>query len=151
MDKLKILALGLLLCLPVFGQQKFFVVYSKTTGRVRSFIVPQFSYETVSPTTGKGEGVLGFPMSQYGNLSTLQTLVTKATGLTPANDQYAIVNNQGQVIGSIFADPQGCGDSIQGATLVASSVAGPGWTYSAGVFTPPPSVVKNKTATAAPQ
>lgn len=124
----------------------FQVVYSKTTGRVRSYVVPQFANESVTAQTGAGEAVLTFPMAQYGNLPAIQKLVAIATGLTPSNDRYAIVNAQGMVVGAIYADPVGCGDSLAGNqkfagdSLVASQIAGPGWTFMLGMFMPPPFV-----------
>lgn len=57
--------------------------------------------------------------------------------------RMAVVNDiTGVVDNVITASPS---FQIPGHTLVQSDVAGPGWTYAGGTFTPPPPVVEEPT------
>lgn len=123
---------------------QFAVRYSQTTGRVRSWINFNGPSEgdsllsTVVPAPG--EAVATFPISQYGDLPTIQSLVNGITGMTPSGDRYAIIdpsqvdaNGNQLVVGALICDPDGCGDSIPEMDLVVHPDACVGWTYTAPV------------------
>jgi hypothetical protein len=113
-----------------------FVIYSATTGRIRSIIVPQGN-EKISPNLLAGEAVQQFDMSvAKQDLNTLQASLNAITGLSPANDRFAIIDNNGNVTGAVIADPS-CGDVVPACQLVASPNATIGWKFQAGVFIPP--------------
>jgi hypothetical protein len=109
----------------------FAIVYSKQTGRVRTVYSPgQSTTDLKGIQVSQGEALLTFNDNQYTDPFALQDLVTSKTGITPQNDRYAIVDQLGNVIGSVIADTQ-CGDSIPNAQLIAHPSATVGWTYSA--------------------
>lgn len=115
----------------------FAVIYSVRTGRIRwhtSAGLKDVSH--VQP--GAGCAIQIYPDAQYGDLPTLQAQLSADTGLVPANDTYAIVDSAllaqvltPNVVGSIVADPEGCGDAVPGHTLIAHPTASMGWTYHA--------------------
>lgn len=124
----------------VVPASKFAVIYSQTTGRVRSWHNFNGKDETddmlSSVCAAQGEAIALFPMEEYGDVFAIQALVNQITGLIPSNDRYAIIDpNQLDetgnpiVIGSVFADPDGCGDKIKDMKLIAinqsSFTAGP--------------------------
>jgi hypothetical protein len=118
----------------------FGVIYSKATGRIRSHTGTGHTSSEIDSIlkVGTGEALFKFNDNQFGDLPTLQSLLSQSTGLTPSNDRYAIVdtsiislsilNSVGNVVGSIIADPS-CGDNIPGYELIAHSDATKGWKY----------------------
>lgn len=86
---------------------------------------------------GAGEGRLVY--NKLGNgadtLNAWQAAVTTATGLTPSNDGYFVVDASGNITGKIIADPL-CGDAVPGCTLVQGSYDIGGRLIN-GVYTPP--------------
>ena len=111
------------------------VIYSAATGRVRRWMSDpdrktQKDWDA-AVTLGKGEAVLYTPDSV--DVNALQDLVTKATGLVPANDRYAVVDGA-NVVGWIGNACDACGDfdllktDSPTVALVASDTAVAGWT-----------------------
>jgi len=127
---------------------KFGIVYSTLTGRIRRVLFPDSDSELTGLLLGTGESSINFPLSDLLPLPDLQSFLSGQTGLTPTGDRYAIVNESivapvpvinSNVVGAIIADPSGCGDSVSGYTLIAHSIAGPGWAWTAlGGFVAPP-------------
>lgn len=107
---------------------KFAIIYSKKTGRIRRFSTVTDGIPEISPVKD-GENMLVFEEDKYGDLYTLQNLINTVTGLTPTDDRYAIIDNKGDVQGSILADPEGCGDSVPDMVLVKHANADKGWIY----------------------
>lgn len=113
------------------------VIYSATTGRIRSIIVPQTANEQIQPNLLPGEAVQQFDMSvAKQDLNALQVSLNAITGLTPSNDRFAIVDKNNNVIGAVIACPA-CGDAVPNCQLIPSATAAPGWILSAGSLTPP--------------
>ncbi len=113
------------------------VIYSQTTGRIRSVIVPQTANEQITPNLLPGEAVQQFDISiAKQDLNALQASLNAITGLTPTNDRFAIVDVLGNVVGATIACPA-CGDSVPGHQLIANPAASPGWKLVAGTLTPP--------------
>lgn len=128
----RLLAIGLLLLAVPSWASQIGVVYSKSTGRIRSVIVPTKDSELDSFKPQAGEEILKFVNNgPFATLDALQTSVTTVTGKVPVSDRYAVVSATGAVVGAIIADP--ALDSIKGFQLIQSDVAGPGWTYSPGI------------------
>lgn len=118
------------------------IVYSAATGRVRRVIDPQVNVPNVIAFLAQakamtGEAVLVYTKQGNGQdtLPAWQAAVTAHTNLTPANDQYCIVDSTNKVIGVVLADPA-CADAVPNCSLIQNNTAGPGWTYVDGVFTP---------------
>lgn len=114
---------------------KIGIAYSKTTGRVRWFVIPDNDKELDSLKAGEGEIILIVNRSVDNSLPILQAQVTQSSGLTPSNDRYAIIDPnqtdaQGNqiVIGAVIADPS-CGDKFPGKTFISHAQAGVGWSY----------------------
>lgn len=119
------------------------VVYSKNTGRVRSFVIPEKNKELASIRLGQCEGIKLFAAKRSPRKSTdladlvaantgvgtnqIQGLITKVTRLTPHNDRYAVVDANGMVDAIAFADPQ-C-DSVPDHELIQSETASLGDKY----------------------
>jgi len=114
---------------------QFAVVYSATTGRIRSVVIGS-TQDLSSVKVGKGEAKIILDNGLYGDLPTLQSTVSLQTGLTPSNDRYAIVDPQGNVIGATIADPT-IDPPPANDTFVQSDVAGPGWKYTNATFQAP--------------
>lgn len=114
----------------------FGVVYSKTTGRIRSIIHPDSDSELNNIPVGIGEASIKLDNANYLDLDTLQTFLSSITGITPSNDRYAVVDSQGVVIGAVIADITI--DAVPGAQLIKHPSASTGWTWSADAgFTAP--------------
>ena len=120
------------------AQGQFGVVYSTNTGRIRSIITASNPKDLDSLKLLKGEAMLKLDNSSYGDLPNLQSQVSKQTGLIPSSDEYAEVDAQGNVVGSIIADPK-IDTPPTGDSLIQSDVAGPGWKYRSGDFQAPTS------------
>jgi hypothetical protein len=115
--------------------------YSATTGRLRRVIVPDDDSQLANHLPGQGEASTTVPISALGGAVAEQAAVTKACGIVPANDRYAVCdptqpdgNGNLPVVGAYVLDPLGCGDVIlspsDGATpcyLVPDAKASPGW------------------------
>jgi hypothetical protein len=95
----------------------FTVIYSKATGRVRSFSSRHPSPPNLN--TGPGEAKIIFSDDKYGLLPDIQALVSGVTGLVP-DDLYAVINAKGEITHYRDLDPH-CGDAIPGHTLVHHS------------------------------
>ncbi len=91
---------------------KFFVIYSKRTGRVRRAIVFDAGIGHCNPSAG--EGVI---TTDGTDLPAWQAAVTAHTGLTPSGDHYDVVHPEHGIVGRVCADPD-CGDEIAGHNLV---------------------------------
>src|SRR5437660_1321971 len=111
----------------------FGIIYSKNTGRIRWWIVPDNDNELNALNLKPGELLLKVDNSLYGDLFHLQDLVSQKTGLIPSNDRYAVIDSLGNVVSAIIADPL-CGDQITGFQLIAHDIACPGWKYISNVF-----------------
>ena len=106
------------------------VIYSTATGRVRRIISnsageSQTNAElSVNHLAFAGETSL----SARNNLSIdqYQAAVTADSGKTPANDRYAVIDNKGDVVNAIIADPL-AGDFVFRHDLVAHDTATMGW------------------------
>lgn len=110
------------------------LIYSTTTGRLRRIVIP-----SEGAAVGRGEATYVATDQDYGSTDP-QTLVSAATGITPSNDRYAAVGGDGFVTLSLIADPLGCGDAIDGLTLIQHAIAGPRWFLEVdGRWTAPPS------------
>lgn len=119
-------ALLILIVLPLWAEQVG-VIYSRETGRIRSFALAHPN--PASLPHAKCEGLLVLDVPSGGGLDRLQQMVSAKTGKTPASDRYAVVDNSGAVTAAILADPVGCKDSIAGHDLIAHPRAAPGWKY----------------------
>lgn len=108
------------------------LVYSQTTGRLRSIVIPDNNGELIGRKLNSGESILIISSSQFATASAdgLQDMVTATTGTTPVNDRYVFLKNIDSieyVIAAVIADPVGCGDMAPpGMTLIAHDSAGPG-------------------------
>lgn len=114
------------------------VVYSQNTGRVRSIIVPDNDAELASVPLRNGEALEKMDRAQIIREKDIQDTISARSQKVPVSDRYAVVDDKGNVVGAILADP--LIDSIPGMQLVQSDTAGPGWTYSSanGFKAPPP-------------
>ena len=123
---------------------KFWVVYSKATGRIRSIVRGETAEEESNITVklNSGEAVRTLPIASYGNHVAVQPMLTSMVGISPLNDRYALVDSNGIVQGAIIADPL-CGDSVPGFTLIAHPTAEKGWIYNSAtsIFSAPVKVV----------
>lgn len=116
------------------------VVYCKHTGRVRRFMHLATRADIPTLHSHPGESVMYIP-GLHIDIDFIQPRISKLLGMVaPADDRYAVVAANGNVVSAILACPQ-CGDAVPGHTLVAHATADKGWTYVAGVFTAPPPVV----------
>lgn len=110
------------------------LVYSQTTGRLRSIVVPDADRELIGRTVKSGESILIISSAEYATASAsadgLQAMVTAITGAPPAEDRYVFLQNIDSieyVITAVIADPVGCGDMPPpGMTLIAHDSAGTG-------------------------
>ena len=113
------------------------LVYSITTGRLRSIVIPDYDSDLPAHTIGRGEAMLVIPMAQYAGQSEsgLQAII----GLTPTNDRYISVDQNTNVISSHIADPVGCDDvsPYVNCTLIAHPTAKQGDYYINGVVVRP--------------
>jgi hypothetical protein len=103
------------------------IFYSLKTGLIKSWIVPSDEKESalINLKPQAGDGVLVISEKEYGSIDTLQSLVTKATGLAPVYQRYAVVDKTtGDVLTAIVATED---TVIDGATLVPSPDAREGW------------------------
>lgn len=113
------------------------VCYSLNTGRIRWWASPDNDNEISLYSAGKGEALLLIDRTAYSNdINVLQSLVSTITGVTPSNDTYAVVSlaqidSDGNlsVVGSLIADPDGCGDAVTNCSLIPSNQAKWGWKY----------------------
>lgn len=119
---------------------KFGIVYSTTTGRIRSIIPPAPTQDLDNIKVGEGEEMLRLDDTSYvEDLDQLQDIVSQQIGLVPTNDRYAVVDDTGQVVGIIIADPS-AGDYLPGFSLIPSKTAQVGWSWQSGkgFIAPPP-------------
>lgn len=105
------------------------VVYSKSTGRIRRWLVPDYDWEIDSMFIHPGEASLSLEDScRSYDEAELQKLVNSHTGNnTPGDHRHAVVKD-GVVLAAILADPT-CGDYIEGHELICHEHAGPGWKH----------------------
>jgi len=103
------------------------VVYSGTTWRIRSIIVPDDDTQLLGRSLGKGELMQNIALSTYlsVDLAGLQSLLNGLTGNSPVGDRYVSVDGSGNVVDIHIADPIGCGDASPhlGCILTAHSAA----------------------------
>lgn len=107
------------------------LAYSLTTGRVRGWTVftPDEIARGCSRPAGRGEGILIIQPESYGDLNTLQALVTQTTGKIPSNDRYIMVDQKtGQIVSAHIADPA-CDDPHPGCDMYPHAFADPAWTF----------------------
>ena len=127
------------------------VVYSQTTGRIRSVVVPSQANEQIICNLLAGEALQQFNMSYAKqDLNALQATLNQITGLIPSKDRYVMVDANGNVLSACICD-SACGDcdpknydpqgKMVGCQMIQHDTASPGWTYSNGVFTTPPDFV----------
>jgi hypothetical protein len=117
---------------------KIAVVYSRRTGRVRWWLVPDHDGQLGEIRVREGENVMHLPIEGYGDLQTIQAAVNAHTKMIPTDDRYAVVHPSGEVVGAILADPL-CGDAIEGHRLIQHNHAGQGWKHHAQHGFIPPS------------
>jgi hypothetical protein len=113
---------------------KFPAIYSIATGRVRRYSFLDSDVELANVHPGQGEGILLFPIGQFGNHVAVQALVTAQTGIVPSNDRYVLIDGQGNYKGAILADVL-CGDALPGVTLVQHATVNESWTISVQTVT----------------
>lgn len=116
------------------------VLYSKATGRVREFAIdPDRKTEAdwQPYLRGKTSDAIGVIFAEDGELPQLQAEVTKATGIKPKDDRYAIVKDDVIVDWIGNADPA-CGDfdevlkKYPNAELIPHDKANEKWTIEPG-------------------
>ncbi len=109
------------------------VLYSAATGRVREFATdPARTTEAdwAGYLRGKVNAAVNVVFLENADLEQIQALVSKATGLTPKDDRYVIVENN-VITGWIGNADPACGDfeSLKaGAELIPSDKATEKWT-----------------------
>lgn len=91
------------------------LVYSSSTGRLRSWIVPGDDSQLHGfVPANRGEAVLVITREQYdaaADLFSLQALINFVTGKSPSNeDRYADIDAGGNVVSVLYACPN-CGDA----------------------------------------
>lgn len=115
-----------------------FIIYSKATGRVRRVIVenpppidPVAYANKLKLTSGEALITYGLKDEEKQLKDTAidwQAIVSAETGSIPTNDRYAIVNQDGEVVGSLHAD-LACGDAVNDCALVPHDKADDKWIY----------------------
>lgn len=116
----------------VASPQKVAVIFSKSTGRIRSIFQPEKELELNRIKLIPGEDYLILYLDEATiDINVLQQKVSSLTGTIPKNDRYAIVDNNGNIVGSLIADPT-CGDKILNCTLIQSDNADKGWSWTQG-------------------
>jgi hypothetical protein len=115
---------------------KFAVIYSKATGRIRWEFHPDDDSQLNDIKLLDGEDVLILKNSEKVILPDLQDKLNKKTGKVPKDDRFAVVDQLGNVVGAIIADPL-CGDSVPSCQLIAHAEASPGWKLDKGVLKEP--------------
>lgn len=132
MIKLLVLLILLMIMLPAWADsQNIAVFYSKTTGRIRWVLDPDSDREIQNIVSkNPGEAVLLLPRNQNVPIDKLQVIINSKTGKTPTNDRYIVVDPKtGNVENMIIADPDGCGDKIDGKLLIQHATADQRWHY----------------------
>jgi hypothetical protein len=103
------------------------VIYSGTTGRIRSVVIPDFDSQLINRALGKGEAIQIVSSATYSSLSLdgLQSFLEGITGLSPTSDRYVSIDASGNVIDIHIADPVGCADlsPYAGCSLTAHATA----------------------------
>lgn len=121
---------------------QFGIVYAIGSAQVRRFIYPTIDNAEIDAVPlNAGEAVVHCSRGPYLSTTAWQNAVTNAvidaTGKVPGDPRCAVIDNNGNVVGVIKADP--AIDSVAGMTLVSSSEVNIGWTWTAsGGFKPPP-------------
>ena len=108
------------------------VIYSLNTGRVRRWMVDpdRTTMEAWKPALSlmAGEAVTYIKDEDYGDLSTLQSLVTQATGKTPSDDRYVVAHESGDILSVAIVDPAVDKPPLQ-CEFVKSKYADTDWTF----------------------
>lgn len=109
------------------------LLYSLKTGLLMSHIIPADEAESAiidkTITIPEGQADLVITEKEYGGPDVLQSIVTKATGLAPVIQRYAIVDNK---TGEVLAATNCTEDTtFEGCTLIASADAREGWLMTA--------------------
>ena len=104
--------------------------YSTATGRLRR-ATRNSSGESFSNKHLENNNLAAFGETRIRirdnlDISGIETEVLKRSGITPANDRYAVVNSNGDVVNIIIADPL-CNDSVENHILVENPDARIGW------------------------
>ena len=120
---------------------KVALIYSKNTGRLRSWIVPDDDAELAAiKSNNPGEAIHIVTREQYHSAlghDHLQGFVSAHCGITPTDDRHVIVES-GIVKSVVFADPPGCGDPVPpGTMLMPHPHAHVGWMLMGGLLKAP--------------
>jgi hypothetical protein len=112
----------------------FGAVYSIATGQIRRYYYPTDDSQIATYPLLPGEAIVSISRGPYPNAAAWQTAVTtavtNAAGKAPGNPRCAMIDANGNVVGVIMADPSI--DSVSGMTLVNTTVADVGWTWTIG-------------------
>ena len=109
---------------------EFGIVYSKNTGRIRSIVIPEENEQHILDLVNlnNGEAFIRFDMEDFDNEEVLQEKLNKITGITPKDDRYVVVDNDGKIESIIIADEK-CGDKIKGKQMIKHAEATMNWTF----------------------
>ena len=106
------------------------VIYSTATGRVRRIIKnslgESFTNNQLLSNHPIRAGESKLNVRDTLTMKQIEDAVVTASGKIPSNDRYVVIDNNGDVVNIIIADPL-TGDSIQNHTLVAHNDAKIGW------------------------
>ena len=104
--------------------------YSTATGRLRRIVNNSAgenqSNRALENTHPAFTGETRIRVRDNLGLDGVVAAVLTDSGITPANDRYAVIDSSGAVVNTLLADPL-AGDSIPEHTLVASDTARIGW------------------------
>lgn len=122
---------------------KFGIVYATASAQIRRYIYPTLSDSEISNhPLQPGESLTTCNIGPYASSAAWQTAITNAVtaaaGKAPGDPRCCVIDGSGKVVEVIMADP--AIDTVSGMTLVNSSVANVGWTWTAGggFVSPPP-------------
>jgi|SRR5215469_12404833 len=86
------------------------LVYSTTSWRLRSIVIPDDDTQLAGHPLGQGEAMKIVALADYSAASDVQGLLDGLTGHSPSGDRYISLDASGNVVDIHIADPVGCGD-----------------------------------------
>lgn len=120
---------------------KIGIVYARGSGILRRWIVPDNDADLIaSHPVSSGEAMIlvdraNVPGDPALAQAFVENAITRVTGKPVPSARCAIVDKDGNVVGSQMADP--ALDNVPGKTLMLHADAVPGWKTVAGVLAPP--------------
>ncbi len=103
------------------------LVYSATTWRLRSVVIPENDSQLTGRAVGRGEALQIISSDTYAANpgDQLQVILNGLTGQVPSGDRYISVDSGNNVVSVHIADPAGCGDTAPqpGNSLIAHDTA----------------------------